>query len=81
MEQANAIKRFQRKQRFQRKYDPFSNTYNLGWRDNLNFNYLGNQQQAAPNANFTRPLVSLNQSLNNHIKLDHNLSFKTRGYL
>ena len=38
----------------QRKYDPFSNTYNAGWRDNPNFSYA-NQQAAMPNPTFNRP--------------------------
>ena len=31
-------------------YDPYSNTYNLGWRDHPNFSYGGNRQpNFAPN--------------------------------
>jgi len=29
----------------QRKYDPFSNTYNLGWRDHPNLRYGNSPQQ------------------------------------
>lgn len=28
-----------------RQYDPYSNTYNPGWKDHPNFNYGGNRQQ------------------------------------
>ena len=38
----------------QRKYDPYSNTYNLEWRDQPNFNY-GNQTQVAPPPFHNRP--------------------------
>ena len=40
----------------QRKYDPYSNHYNPGWRDHPNFSY-GNQggQQRPPPQGFTRP--------------------------
>ena len=54
-EQANVVRGFQGQHGFQTKYDPFSNTYNLGWRDHPNFNCLGNQQPAMPNINLTRP--------------------------
>lgn len=55
LEQANALGSFQGQQVQQRqKYDPFSNTYNVGWRDHPNFSYLGNQQ-SVPNANFSHP--------------------------
>ena len=40
---------------FQRKYDPFSNTYNQGWRDHPNFSYAGNQQAMWLNTNLNRP--------------------------
>ena len=36
MEQANCIEGFLGAPR---KYDPYSNTYNLGWRDHPNFSY------------------------------------------
>ena len=36
-EQVNVVGGFQGQNGFQRKYDPFSNTYNLGWRDHPNF--------------------------------------------
>ena len=42
MEQVNAVGFHN--QGFQRKYDPFSNTYNPGWRDHPNFRYGGNQR-------------------------------------
>ena len=41
-EQVNVVGEFQGQLGFQRKYDPFSNTYNLGWRDHSNFSYVGN---------------------------------------
>ena len=42
----------------QRRYDPYSNTYNPGWRDHLNFRY-GTQPQAPNFQNFQpRPPVS-----------------------
>lgn len=41
-EQVNAIGGFPDPPR--QRYDPFSNTYNEGWRDHPNFRY-GNQQQ------------------------------------
>ena len=40
----------------QRKYDPYSNTYNLGWRDHPNFSY-GNQTQVVPPQFDNRPPV------------------------
>ena len=41
----------------QRKYDPYSNTYNPGWRrDHPNFNY-GNQTQVVPPQFDNRPSV------------------------
>ena len=51
MEQANAIGGFPNQQR--QKYDPFSNTYNPGWRDHPKFSYA-NQRAAAPNPVFNR---------------------------
>ena len=32
----------------QRKYDPFSNTYNAGWKDHPNFGYAENHYVVAP---------------------------------
>lgn len=55
------------------KYDPFSNAYNVGWRDHPNFSYLGNQQ-SVPNANFSHPPVSINQECSNLINLGLNTS-------
>ena len=46
-EQANAMGEYQGQQR--QRYDPFSNTYNLGWRDHPNLSYGGNQQAAITN--------------------------------
>ena len=40
-EKVNAIGGFQGQLGFQRKYDPFSNIYNPGWRDHPNFSYGG----------------------------------------
>ncbi|XP_062113938.1 uncharacterized protein LOC133824940 [Humulus lupulus] len=40
-------------------YEPFSQTYNPGWRDHPNFRY-GNQQQVAPQSTSARPPVSAN---------------------
>ena len=37
LEHANAVGPFPGPP--QRKYDPYSNTYNLGWRDHPNFSY------------------------------------------
>ena len=54
--QVNDVGGFQGQPGFQRKYDPFSNTYNLRWKDHLNFNYGANQQAAGPNANINRPI-------------------------
>ena len=36
--------------------DPFSNTYNLGWRNQLNFSYRSNAPPS-PQINFRQPLV------------------------
>lgn len=57
LEQANAIGGYQGQQVQQRKkYDPFSNTYNIGWRDHPNFSFVENQQEVVLNANYTHPL-------------------------
>ena len=42
-EQVNTMGGFQDQLGFQRKYDPYSNTYNPGWRDHPNFSYTRNQ--------------------------------------
>lgn len=44
VQQANAMGNYQSQP--QRKYDPYSNTYNPGWRDHLNLSYRS--KQAAP---------------------------------
>ncbi|XP_026383697.1 uncharacterized protein LOC113279210 [Papaver somniferum] len=49
-EQVNAIFPNQQRQR----YDPYSNTYNPGWKDHPNFSYA-NKQAAAPRPVFNRP--------------------------
>ena len=54
-EQVIEVGGFKGQQGFQRKYDPFSSTYNRGWRDHPNFSYSGNQKLAVPNMNLTRP--------------------------
>ena len=54
-EQLNVVGGFQGQNRFPRKYDPFSNTCNLGWRDHPNFSYGGNQQTVGPNASVNHP--------------------------
>ncbi|XP_008229105.1 PREDICTED: uncharacterized protein LOC103328489 [Prunus mume] len=53
-EQANALGGFQGQQR--QKYDPYSNTYNVGWRDHPHFKWSNqdNGQQSVPN-NYNRP--------------------------
>ncbi|CAL9018519.1 unnamed protein product [Prunus brigantina] len=53
-EQANALGGFQGQQR--QKYDPYSNTYNVGWRDHPHFKWSNqdNGQQFVPN-NYNRP--------------------------
>ncbi|XP_040369481.1 uncharacterized protein LOC112184819 [Rosa chinensis] len=52
-EQANAVG-FQGQQR--PKYDPFSNTYNAGWRDHPNFKWSNNDNVLQPQgSNYTRP--------------------------
>ena len=50
-EHAHAMGGYQNQQR---KYDPYSNTYNPGWRDHPNFSY-GNQTQVAPPPFDNRP--------------------------
>ncbi|CAN6571013.1 unnamed protein product [Malus baccata var. baccata] len=54
LEQANALGGFQGQQR--QKYDPYSNNYNVGWRDHphLKWNNQDNGQQSVPN-NYNRP--------------------------
>ncbi|CAN6554299.1 unnamed protein product [Malus baccata var. baccata] len=54
LEQANALGGFQGQQR--KKYDPYSNNYNAGWRDHphLKWNNQDNGQQSVPN-NYNRP--------------------------
>ena len=54
-EQVNVVGGFQGQNGFQRKYDPFSNTYNRRWRDHPNFSYGGNQQAVGPNVSVNRP--------------------------
>ena len=54
-EQVNAVGGFQDQNGFQRKYDPLSDTYNMGWRDHPNFSYGGNQQAVEPNATVNHP--------------------------
>ena len=54
-EQVNVVGGFQGQNGFPRKYDPFSNTYNPGWRDHPNFGYGGNQQAVGPNASVNHP--------------------------
>ncbi|XP_026396376.1 uncharacterized protein LOC113291009 [Papaver somniferum] len=49
-EQVNAVFTNQQRQR----YDPYSNTYNPGWRDHPNFSYA-NKQAAAQGPVFNRP--------------------------
>ena len=51
----------------QRKYDPYSSTYNSGWRDHLNLSY-GNPQVNQP-ATQNHPIAS---NISNHIPLDNN---------
>ncbi|TQD98458.1 hypothetical protein C1H46_015913 [Malus baccata] len=53
LEQANALGGFQGQQR--QKYDPYSNNYNAGWRDqpHLKWNNQDNGQQSVPN-NYNR---------------------------
>lgn len=43
-QQANTMGNYQAQP--QRKYDPFSNTYNQGWMDNPNLSYEGARPQA-----------------------------------
>ena len=54
-EQVNVVGGFQGQNEFQRKYDPFSNTYNLGWRDHPDFSCGGNQQAVGPNTSVNCP--------------------------
>ena len=58
-EQANALRGFQGQQNFQRaprpRNDPYSNTYNPGWRNHLNFSYANNSNQAAPSMPYNKP--------------------------
>ena len=55
-EQVNVVEGFQSQNGFQRKYDPFSNTYNPGWRDHPNFSYGENQQAVGPSVSVNHPL-------------------------
>ena len=55
-EQVNVVGIFQDQNGFQRKYDPFSNTYNSGWRDHPNFSYGWNQEIVGPNASVIHPI-------------------------
>ena len=54
-EQVNVMEGFQSQNGFQRKYDPFSNTYNSGCRDYPDLSYGGNQQPVGPNTSVNRP--------------------------
>ncbi|XP_031274922.1 uncharacterized protein LOC116133348 [Pistacia vera] len=56
-EQVNAAENFPGPPR---QYDPYSNTYNPGWRDHPNFSYRGNRQ-------FQQGTGSSIQSLENHM--------------
>ena len=69
-EQVNVVGGFQGQNGFQRKYDPFSNTYNPGWRNHPNFSYGGNQQAIGPNQLATILQGSSNQGNNNLINLN-----------
>ena len=55
-EQVNIVGGFQSQNGFQRKYDPFSNTYNRGWRDHPNFSY----EVVGPNINVNSWVLSTN---------------------
>ena len=50
---SNSVGGFQGQQRS--KYDPYSNTYNTGWRDHPNFSYSGNQQPFGNPTGFNQP--------------------------
>ena len=58
-EQANALGGFQGKQNFQGaprpRYDPYSNTYNPGWRNHPNFSSTNNSNQVAPSIPYNKP--------------------------
>lgn len=61
LEHANAVGGFQGQQR--QKYDPFSNTYNQGWRDHPNFRWSNNDNVLQPPGNnFNRPPPGFQQA-------------------
>ncbi|KAL0385817.1 UNVERIFIED_CONTAM: hypothetical protein Sradi_2976000 [Sesamum radiatum] len=59
-EHADAIGGFSGQQ--QRRHDPFSNTYNPGWRDHPNLRY-GNQQQNSQRPPYQPPQTNPNSSM------------------
>ena len=58
-EQTNALGGFQGQQNFQGAprpcNDPYSSTYNPGWRNHPNFSYANNSNQAAPSMPYNKP--------------------------
>ncbi|XP_031260249.1 uncharacterized protein LOC116118405 [Pistacia vera] len=62
VEQANMMNSYN-----PRPHDPYSNTYNLGWRNHPNFSWRNNQQQGSSNKQSRKP--SLEETLNNFIQV------------
>lgn len=62
---------------FQRKYDPYNNTYNLGWWDHPNFKWR-NQGHEDNRAQDQLSLSALGMSLQDIVKslADHSLKFQ-----
>ena len=58
-EQVNALEGYQGQQNFQKAprpcNDPYSNTYNTGWRNHPNFSYVSNPNQATPFMPYNKP--------------------------
>ena len=59
LEKANVMGVFQGQPR---RYDPFFNTFNPGWKDHPNFSYAGNHYITAPNnpSRFPNPIPQQN---------------------
>lgn len=67
-EQANMMNSYNQKS----KFDPFSNTYNTGWRFHPNLSWNNNQNQNQASSSFQQRKPSLEDSLNNFIQVCQN---------
>ena len=68
VEQANALNNFGGQP--QRRYDPFSSTYNPGWKDHPNLRYGNQFQNQRPQQNQYRPLPQHSEEKGNSQSLE-----------